>query len=137
MLSTIVIFILVLGLLVFVHESGHFIVAKKSGMVVEEFGFGFPPRLVGIQKIDGKWKMVWFGSSMRPDVSINQNLNEVKPTIYSINWILLGGFVRILGENNEHEEVPGSFVSKGFWPRLLTLVAGVCMNIILAWVLFS
>jgi regulator of sigma E protease len=137
MITTILIFIAVLGLLVFVHEFGHFIVAKKSGMVVEEFGFGFPPRLVGIQKLDGKWRMVWFGKSIRPDVTINQNLNEVNPTIYSINWIPLGGFVRILGENNEHTEVSGSFVSKGFWPRFLTLVAGVCMNILLAFVLLS
>jgi regulator of sigma E protease len=47
MLITILVFIIILGILVFVHEFGHFIVAKKSGMQVEEFGFGFPPRIVG------------------------------------------------------------------------------------------
>lgn len=127
MITTILIFIIVLGVLVFVHEFGHFIVAKKSGMVVEEFGFGFPPRLVGMQKINGQWKIV--GAS-------NKNVNK-DVTVYSINWIPLGGFVRILGENNEFQEQPGSFVSKGFWPRFLTLVAGVVMNVLLAFVIFS
>jgi len=58
-------------------------------------------------------------------------------TIYSINAIPLGGFVRILGENNENESNPGSFINKGFWPRFLTLIAGVVMNVILAWALIS
>ncbi len=127
MFVTILIFILILAILVFVHEFGHFIVAKKSGMQVEEFGFGFPPRIVGLQKINGKWKVV--GAK-------NQNVNP-NATVYSINWIPLGGFVRILGENNEREDHPGSFINKGFWPRFLTLVAGVCMNVILAFVIFS
>lgn len=127
MFITIIIFIIILGLLVFVHEFGHFIVAKKSGMKVEEFGFGFPPRLAGIQKVDGKYKFVWGHKSPAND----------EQTVYSINLIPLGGFVRILGENNENEDHPGSFINKGFWPRFLTLVAGVCMNVILAWVIFS
>ncbi|MFA5990650.1 MAG: RIP metalloprotease RseP [Candidatus Doudnabacteria bacterium] len=127
MIITILIFIVVLGILVFVHEFGHFIVAKKSGMQVEEFGFGFPPRIAGIQKIDGKWKMIW---GHKPGL-------DGSKTVYSINAIPLGGFVRILGENNENAEHPGSFINKGFWPRFLTLIAGVIMNVILAWVLLS
>ncbi len=127
MFITVLIFIVVLGILVFVHEFGHFIVAKKSGMQVEEFGFGFPPRLFGVQKVDGKWKLIWGHKS---------GLDGTK-TVYSLNAIPLGGFVRILGENNEHAEHPGSFINKGFWPRFFTLVAGVVMNIILAWVLLS
>lgn len=59
MFLTIVIFLIILGVLIFVHEFGHFVVAKKSGMKVDEFGFGFPPRLIGIKKIDGKWKVIW------------------------------------------------------------------------------
>lgn len=129
MFATIIIFILILGLLVFVHEFGHFIVAKKSGMGVEEFGFGFPPRIAGIQKVDGKWTWVWRSNR-------NQELISSE-TIYSINLIPLGGFVRILGENNEQEDNPKSFINKGFWARFLTLVAGVVMNVILAWALFS
>ena len=129
MLLTILIFIVILGILVFVHEFGHFIVAKKSGMQVDEFGFGFPPRLGGVYKSQGKWKFVW--GNMPPE-----NLDEGN-TVYSINSIPLGGFVRIIGENNEDENNPKSFINKGFWPRFLTLVAGVTMNLILAWVLFT
>ena len=129
MFLTIIIFIIILGLLVFVHEFGHFIVAKKSGMVVEEFGFGFPPRIAGIKKVDGKWKWVWGRKRIQ-----NENTSD---TIYSINAIPLGGFVRILGENNEHENHPGSFINKGFWPRFFTLIAGVLMNVVLAWALIS
>ncbi len=126
MITTIIIFVIVLGLLVFVHEAGHFLVAKRSGMEVHEFGFGFPPRLFGIQKIDGRWRLV----GRKPKV-------ESTNTIYSINWIPLGGFVKILGENNDSEENPQSFVNRPFWPRMLTLAAGVLMNVVLAWVLLS
>ena len=80
-----IVFIIVLGVLVFVHEAGHFFMAKKSGMKVEEFGFGFPPRIWGIKKGE---------------------------TTYSINWIPFGGFVKILGEDGT-DESPRSFNSKG------------------------
>ena len=85
MLSTIIIFVLVLGLLVFVHELGHFVTAKKMGVRVDEFGFGFPPRIFGIKK---------------------------GGTLYSINWIPLGGFVKIKGETGEDRGAEDSFVSK-------------------------
>jgi regulator of sigma E protease len=139
MIITILIFIVILGILVFVHEFGHFIVAKKSGMTVEEFGFGFPPRLIGIKKVGGKWKVI--GTKNRQLLNQNGNQAGQAPaddrTVYSINSIPLGGFVRILGENNENEDQPGSFINKGFWPRFFTLIAGVVMNVILAWVIFS
>jgi regulator of sigma E protease len=108
-LFTILIFAIILGLLVFVHELGHFVMAKRAGMKVDEFGFGFPPRMFGIKKGE---------------------------TVYSINWIPLGGFVKIVGENGDSQE-PGSFSSKGFWPRFFTLIAGVVMNVIFAWFLIS
>ena len=127
MVITILTFIVILGILVFVHEFGHFIVAKKSGMKVDEFGFGFPPRICGIQKINGKIVFVW---GHRPP-------NDTSKTVYSINWIFLGGFVKIVGENNESPDEPRSFVNKPFFSRLSTLVAGVLMNIILAWALLS
>ncbi len=126
MIVTIIIFVIVLGLLVFVHEAGHFLVAKRSGMEVHEFGFGFPPRLVGFQKVDGAWKVIGSKTPPRQDT-----------TIYSLNWIPLGGFVKILGENNEAENNPRSFINQKFFPRLLTLLAGVLMNFVLAWVLLS
>ncbi len=127
MITTVLIFIIILGILVFVHEFGHFIVARKSGMKVDEFGFGFPPRIVGIQKIDGNYKFVW---GHKPPLDISK-------TVYSINWIPLGGFVKIVGENNDHAEDPQSFTNRPFLGRFLTLVAGVVMNAILAWVIVS
>lgn len=131
---TVLIFIIILGLLVLVHEFGHFYVAKKSGMVVHEFGFGFPPRLVGIKKVNNTWKVVWGHQKSLSDQEIN---HKDESTLYSINLIPLGGFVRIMGENNEYEDNPKSFINKGFWPRFFTLVAGVAMNVVLAWALFS
>ena len=107
-LITILVFIFILGLLIFVHELGHFVMAKRSGMKVDEFGFGFPPRLFGIRKGE---------------------------TIYSVNWIPLGGFVKILGEDNHTSSDPRSFSNQPFWPRFSVLVAGVAMNLVLAWFL--
>lgn len=127
MVLTIITFIIILAVLVFVHEFGHFIVAKKSGMQVDEFGFGFPPRMVGIQKAAGTWKWVW---GHKPPSSSDE-------TVYSINWVPLGGFVKIRGENNEFETDPRSFVNRPFWARFATLVAGVFMNLVLAWVVIS
>lgn len=138
MITTIIIFIGILGLLVFVHEFGHFIVAKKSGMRVLEFGFGFPPRCIGIQKVDGRWKFIW--GRLRVSSNFDGDATGQVPlasTVYSINAIPLGGFVKIWGENNEHENDPSSFINRPFWNRLATLVAGVVMNVILAWVLVS
>lgn len=125
MFITIIIFLVVLSLLVFVHELGHFVVAKRSGMKVHEFGFGFPPRVIGIQKVDGKWKIVG-----RKDT-------ESDETVYSINAIPLGGFVKIMGEDNDTEGDERSFVNKPFWPRFFTLAAGVIMNFILAGLLLA
>lgn len=126
MIFTVIIFLIVLSLLVFVHELGHFVVAKRSGMKVDEFGFGFPPRLFGIQKVDGKWKIVWGAKNQPTD-----------DTIYSINWIPLGGFVKIMGEDNDTAGDDRSFINKPFFPRLFTLAAGVIMNFILAVLLLS
>ena len=102
---TFLIFIAVLGVLVLVHEYGHFIMARRSGMKVEEFGFGFPPRLFGIKKGE---------------------------TIYSINLIPFGGFVKILGEDGDSRDDPKSFGSKPLSARLTVIVAGVVMNMLFA-----
>lgn len=109
-LLTILVFILILGLLVFVHELGHFIMAKRAGMRVDEFGFGFPPRIFGIKRGE---------------------------TTYSINLIPLGGFVKILGEDGTENSDPENFSNKSFGQRFGVLIAGVTMNIILAWILLS
>jgi regulator of sigma E protease len=118
---SVLLFFLVLFVLILVHEWGHFIVAKKTGMRVDEFGIGFPPKLFGIKKGE---------------------------TEYTFNALPIGGFVRIWGENYEDKTNPSAFPteevdkSRGFtarpkWAQALVLVAGVTMNILFAWFLFS
>lgn len=128
MFWTIILFLVILSVLVFVHEAGHFFVARRNGMRVYEFGFGFPPRIGGFvrDRVAGKWKFVWGNTD-----------KEFKSTIYSVNWIPLGGFVRIKGEDGSGATDPDSFASKSIWKRLKVLVAGVAMNFVLAWLLFS
>ena len=131
---TFLIFIAVLAVLVLSHEFGHFIVARKSGMKVFEFGFGFPPRLLGIQftkNAEGKNKLRFIG---RKRIVEEESMGG--GTIYSINLIPLGGFVHIKGENGD-EPGPDSFGAQKAWKRAVTLSAGVGMNIILAFILIS
>lgn len=125
---TILIFAAILGILVFVHEFGHFIVARRNGIKADEFGFGFPPRLVGVVKNDqtGKYDIIWGDR----DVASPH-------TIYSLNWIPLGGFVKIKGEEGVHTHDTDSFANKSVWIRVKVLAAGVVMNFLLAWVLIS
>ncbi len=110
MILTIIIFFIVLGILVFVHELGHFYSARKLGVGVEEFGFGFPPKIFGIKK------------------------NGV---LYSLNLIPIGGFVKIKGESGDNEVDSDSFINAPIWKRVIILFAGVFMNFILAFVLIS
>lgn len=127
MFFTIIVFILMLSVLVFAHELGHFWVAKKCGLIPEEFGFGFPPRAIGYYKNkEGKWKKV-LGNSQPADAA---------DTIYSINWVPIGGFVK-LGEDDVVVEGENHFNNKPIWQRAVILVAGVTMNFILAAVLFA
>jgi regulator of sigma E protease len=127
MLLTILTFILVLSLLIFVHEFGHFWVARRFGLRPKEFGFGFPPRAIGYYKDkEGKWKTIR-GSKDPEDAS---------DTIYSINWLPLGGFVN-LSEDEDGGDDPNHFSNKPVYQRAAILLAGVTMNIILAAVLIS
>ena len=125
-LGTIAAFIGILVVLVLVHEIGHFVTAKLAGITVEEFGVGFPPRI---------------GSVM------------FRGTRYSLNWIPLGGFVKMLGEDGDVElrrlreqgltepeiatAMEGAFNRKPMWVRVGVLLAGVVMNFVLAAALFS
>lgn len=115
---TIITFFIILTLLVIIHELGHFIAAKKNNVLVEEFGFGLPPRIFGIKHGE---------------------------TLYSLNWLPIGGFVKVLGEE-EHEldkkKLPPelqnkTFVSKPAPVKILILTAGVLANFILGWVIVS
>jgi regulator of sigma E protease len=106
------IFILVLSILILVHELGHFFVAKRAGIWVEEFGFGIPPRLFG---------------------------KKIGETIYSVNVLPFGGFVRLHGENSEEDvtKPQRAFVNKSIKTRVAIIVAGVVMNFILAVIAFA
>jgi len=140
MLLTIVIFILVLSVLVFAHELGHFMTARRLGVKAEEFGFGFPPRAFGIYRNKAKkWRFI-FGARTYESLekSTDENLNpHSKATIYSINWLPLGGFVKIKGQDGDDKNDKDSFAAQKVWKRLVILSAGVIMNVILAWGLFA
>jgi regulator of sigma E protease len=112
----IIIFIIILGVLIFVHELGHFLFAKLFGVRVDEFGFGYPPKAIKI----GQWK----------------------ETEITINWIPFGGFVRLFGEadtgealSEEDKEV--SLVYKPRWQQFLVMFGGILFNIIFGWMLLS
>ncbi len=127
MILTIIIFIAVLSLLVFAHEMGHFWVARRFGLRPKEFGFGMHPRAFGIYKDkEGKWKTT----------RGNKEVTDAGDTIYSINWLPLGGFVT-LGEDDDATDDPNHFHNKPAWQRFLILVSGVSMNVVLAAVLIS
>ena len=108
---TVIIFLVILSVLVLIHEFGHFIMAKKAGIGVEEFGFGLPPRIWG---------------------------KKIKGTLYSINWLPFGGFVRLVGEDptDERRDQKNSFFVKSIGQRTLVVVAGVIANLLLAVVIF-
>jgi regulator of sigma E protease len=168
-------FILIFGVLVFIHELGHFLVARRNGIVTEEFGFGFPPRVITLRR--GRGRLIIGGRSVvvpagfdlpgelvagsrvsyettadkrgRPLLSKIDLLGaeEAAPgdlstvtlvdpgTIYSINAIPFGGFVRMRGEDGPAG--PGSFGSASAKARAATLLAGPMMNFLLAIVLFA
>ncbi|MBI2405782.1 site-2 protease family protein [Candidatus Microgenomates bacterium] len=108
---TLLIFLLILSILVLVHEFGHFIVAKLSGVKVEEFGIGFPPRIFSIK----------YGE-----------------TVYSINALFFGGFVRLYGEEQAvQKDAQRAFSSKSKKTRAAIITAGVVMNLLLAIIAFS
>ena len=126
MFITLIAFFAVLGILVLVHELGHFITARRAGIKVEEFGLGLPPRMFGFYKSsEGKWRPVGLKAK------------EAVGTIWSLNWIPLGGFVKIKGEDGSETLEPDSFGSKTIWQRILVLSAGVTMNVVLAAVILS
>jgi regulator of sigma E protease len=111
---SILIIIIGIAVLILIHELGHFLTAKFFKVKVEEFGFGFPPRLLGKK----------FGE-----------------TLYSLNWLPFGGFVRLLGESPvapvPEDEKTRSFSHQPIWKRSLIIIAGVVMNFVLGWLMIS
>jgi regulator of sigma E protease len=109
----IIIFIVALSILVLVHEFGHFLAAKITGVKVEEFGLGLPPRIIGREK----WGTIW-----------------------SLNWLPIGGFCKLFGEDAEEKgavKEGNSFVTKNPWQKALIVLGGVMMNLILAVIIFT
>lgn len=131
---TVLIFILVLSVLVFVHEFGHFWTARKLGVKAEEFGFGFPPRLFGFYRDQQGQRRHFWGNRSLDELPLKQ---KPKGTVYSLNWLPIGGFVKIKGENGEGKQEPDSFAAQSLGKRALILAAGVIMNIVLAFFLLS
>lgn len=108
----ILVFLFTILILVVIHEFGHFIMAKKFGIKVLEFGFGLPPRAWG---------------------------KKVGETLISINWLPFGGFVKLLGEDEEDPDVlkmERSFAHQKVGKKIAVVVAGVVMNLLLAWIIF-
>lgn len=105
--------LLALNLLIVLHELGHFIVAKRNGVEVEEFGLGLPPRLASRTMGRGFWRCR-----------------------YSLNWLPIGGFVRLKGENSDDHQ-PGSFRAASLKSRLKILLAGVWVNFLVGAVLLA
>lgn len=120
MVWTIIVFVIILGVLVLAHEMGHFYFARKFGAKVEEAGFGFPPRLCGWVKQNGQRKFFWGRGEKKSD-----------EPIYSLNWIPIGGFVKIKGEDGEAKEDKDSFASRKPWQKATILAAGVSLNVAL------
>jgi len=104
----IILIILAFSLLIIAHEFGHYIVAKRNGIRVYEFGIGFPPKAWG---------------------------KQIGETEYTINWLPLGGFVRLEGEDGE-SQTKSSFAKKSVWVKTKVLMAGVAMNFLIAYILF-
>ncbi len=96
--------------LVLAHELGHFVMARRAGVTVHEFGIGFPPRAL--------------------------ILHRGKETVYSLNWLPIGGFVRLEAEEGESLD-PRAFVNQKLGTRLRILIAGVVVNIAIAWLIFT
>src|SRR5258706_7260118 len=104
--------ILAFSALIIIHELGHFIVAKKSGVLVEEFGMGLPPRIFG---------------------------KKIGETVYSLNWLPIGGFVKLHGETSSDQVVypERAFTNKKPLTKILITLAGIAFNFVLAVVAFA
>ena len=109
----IIIFVVALSILVLIHEFGHFFAAKATGVKVEEFGLGLPPKIIGKKK----WGTIW-----------------------SLNWLPIGGFCKLFGEDpggKGANKSKDSFLSKNPWQKALIVLGGVLMNLVLAVVIFA
>jgi len=127
MVFGVIIGLLVLMLLVIVHELGHFLAARKSGIEVEEFAIGFAPRAIAWQKKNGKWRKI---------PKKDWEKSKKKGLIISLNWLPIGGFCRMKGESDASTEA-GSFGKASLWGKTKTLFGGVVANLIAAMIILT
>ncbi len=120
--------LVVLMLLVTAHEFGHFIMARRNGVKVLEFGIGFPPRALAWvrDKKTGKWKLIPRKDWKKPQDSL----------ILSLNWLPIGGFCQMDGESAADTR-PGTFGKASFWQKTKILFGGVIMNWLVAFVILT
>lgn len=119
---------LVLMALVVAHEFGHFLMARRNGVRVLEFGIGFPPRAIAWVKDEKtkKWKRLPKKEWKKPQ----------KGLIFSLNWLPIGGFCQMDGESAVDER-DGTFGKANFWKKTKILFGGVAMNWLLAFIIFT
>ena len=116
-----------LVLLVTAHEFGHFLMARKNGVEVEEFGICFPPRALCWRKVNGKWKRI---PKKQWDKMPGDGL------VISLNWLPIGGFCQMKGESDAAKE-KGSFGRASYWRKTKILFGGVAMNWLVAFVILT
>ncbi|MCF7808615.1 MAG: RIP metalloprotease RseP [Candidatus Marinimicrobia bacterium] len=139
-----------LGILILIHELGHFMVAKMVGIRVERFSIGMPPRMISLKnKFDGLWLKIfvpWFLQKSVDATSIEYRIPRKRPkagdTEYALSWTPFGGYVKMAGMideslDGETSGQPWEFNSKKRWQQLLTISGGVIMNTLLAFLIFS
>ncbi len=140
----IIVGLIVLMFLVTAHEFGHFVAARRNGVNVLEFGIGFPPRAIAWIKDPktGKWRKLprkdWKDESMTKVVYSDGKDKELaqKGMIFSLNWLPIGGFCQMDGES-ANDSRKGTFGNSSFWSKTKILFAGVTMNWLIAFVIFT
>ena len=144
-------FILVIGVLVFVHELGHYLAARSVGVRIEKFSIGFPPRFISLTSIKDGWDITIFfyrfsngRLSWGPVLNTNFHIKGRKGsgTEYVVALLPLGGYVKMAGALDESLDTvvtnsPDEFMSKSVLQKIWILSAGVLMNIFTAFVIFS
>ena len=144
-------FVLVIGVLVFVHELGHYLAARSVGVRIEKFSIGFPPRFISLTSIKDGWDITIFfyrfsngRLSWGPVLNTNFHIRGRKGsgTEYVVALLPLGGYVKMAGALDESLDTvvtnsPDEFMSKSVLQKIWILSAGVLMNIFTAFVIFS
>ena len=140
----IIIGLFVLMVLIIGHEFGHFLLARKNGVRVKEFGIGFPPRAVAWRRIKGKWvkypKSEW-KSPNEVLKAVGKDKSEKKsetpePLILSLNWLPIGGFCQMDGESDADTR-KGTFGAASYWSKTKILFGGVLMNWLMAFLILT